>query len=588
MKVSDYVIEFLVQNKIDQVFSYIGKNAHLCDSIDKHDAINNVFTIHEQGAGFAADAYARVTGKTGVSTVTSGPGGTNLVTSIADCYFDAVPTMFIVGDLPPDECKGEKCIRQFGFQETDMVSIVKSITKYAVAIDDLHDLRYKLEKAYFLSQEGRKGPVLISLPENLQFKTEFYPDEENSFFDSDEYKKMIENTHHNIDRDVETTAELINKAKRPVILIGGGVRQSLNADLELKQFLDKTNIPIVYSLMGKDVIKHDYTYNLGFIGSFGNRYSNLTLANADLLIVLGSRLDYLQTGRNIDTFAREAKIIQVDIDQHELGLRLHIDLPVLLDVKTFLNKLNKDNFTLSIDTWQEKVLQYKERYPSEYGIDKKVRIGNKIISELSQHLRDDDIICVDVGEHQMLVAQSLKMKGSQRVLFSGGFGAMGFALPAAIGATLGTGRRAVVISGDGGFQMNIQELEVLHRRNLPIKMFIIDNASLHMVKLRQDTFLKGNCVGSKKDYSVPSFKKVGEAYGIKSHEVSSSNIEEIREIINKSLQNDDCEIIDIQLEGSMTTVEPRLDFNRSFEDMSPYLSREELEERMVIKKKKLN
>ena len=411
-------------------------------------------------------------------------------------------------------------------------------------------------------------------------------DMKNSFFNSDEYKKTIQKSDDNIEKDIETTVELINKAKRPVILVGGGTRQSLNADLELKELLDKTNIPIVYSLMGKDVIKHDYTYNLGFIGNFGNRYSNFTLANADLLIVLGSRLDYLQTGRNIDTFARGAKIIQVDIDKHELGLTLHIDVPVLSDVKTFLNELNKNNFTLSIERWQEKVLQYKERYPSEYGIDGKIKIGNSIISEISKHLQDDDVICVDVGEHQMLVAQSLKLKAKQRVLFSGGFGSMGFALPAAIGTTLGTGKRAVVISGDGGFQMNIQELEVIHRRKLPIKIFIINNASLHMVKLRQDAYLEGNCVGSKKDYSVPNFKKVGEAYGIKSHE--ATEIQEINKIIKKSLQNDDCEIFDIQLEGSLTTVEPRLDFNRPFEDMSPYLDRAELEEQMVVKKKKFN
>jgi len=584
MKVSDYIVKFLVEYKIDQVFSYIGKNAHICDSIDKDKAIQNIFTIHEQGAGFAADAYARVTSKTGVATVTSGPGGTNLVTAIADCYFDAIPTMFIVGDLPPDECRGDKCIRQFGFQETDMVSIVKPITKYAVAINDLKDLRYELEKAYFLSQEGRKGPVLISLPENLQFIQTYEPNQEKSFYDSDEYKKMIQNTHNHIDNeDIKTTVELIKKAERPVVLIGGGVRQSLGAGLELKQFLDKTNIPIVYSLMGKDVIRDDYKYNLGFIGNFGNRYSNLTVANADLLIVLGSRLDYLQTGRNIDTFAREAKIIQVDIDQFELGLRLHIDLPVLFDVKSFLQKLNKNNFTLNIDAWQNKVLQYKEKYPSEYGIDKKERIGNKIISKISEYLRDDDIICVDVGEHQMLVAQSLVTKGSQRILFSGGFGTMGFSLPAAIGATLGTGRRVIVISGDGGFQMNIQELEVLHRRNLPIKMFIINNASLHMVKLRQDTYLNGNRVGSQKDYSVPSLKKVGEAYRIKSHEVSNLNLNEVNEVIEKSLQNNEPELVDIKLEGPMTTVEPRLDFNRAFEDMRPYLKREELEDLMYIK-----
>jgi len=224
MKVSDFVIEFLVKNKIDKVFSYIGKNAHLCDSIDKREDIENVFTVHEQGTGFSADGYARITGKTGVATVTSGPGATNLITAIADCYFDSIPTMFIVGDVPPNECKGSRSIRQFGFQETDIISVSKSITKYAVSIDSLDKLRYEFEKAYFLSQHGRKGPVVVSLPENLQFRTDFNPKSMNSFFDSVEYQNML-TPPTNINKEIKETVKLINKAKRPVLLIGGGVRK---------------------------------------------------------------------------------------------------------------------------------------------------------------------------------------------------------------------------------------------------------------------------------------------------------------------------------------------------------------------------
>ena len=582
MKVSDYVIDFLVKNNIDKVFSYIGKNAHLCDSIDKFDNIENVFTVHEQGAGFAADGYARVTGKTGVTTVTSGPGATNLITSIADCYFDSVPSLYIIGDVPPDECKGERDIRQFGFQETDIVALSKPITKYATQIENLNELRYKLEKAYFLSQHARKGPVLISLPENLQFLTSFNPDEEASFFDSDEYQALLKETPvtADISDDIKETAKLINEAERPVILVGGGVRLS-DSVAELKSLLDKTNIPIVYSLMGKDAISDEYPYNLGMIGNFGTRYANLTITNADLLIVLGSRLDNLQTGRRIETFARAAKTVQVDIDKNELGIRMETDLLIRSDLKTFLEQINKETFDVNISAWQEKALSYKSTYPSENNLDGSARIGNQIMAQISEYLDDDDYICVDVGEHQMLVAQSLKTKDQQRILFSGGFGSMGFALPAAIGATLATGKRAIVISGDGGFQMNIQELEIIKRRNLPIKMFVINNESLHMVKLRQDAYLGSNHVGSKKDYSVPSFKKVGKAYGIKSHKVS--NPEKYEKQIKKSLINNDAQLLDIQLDGAMTTVEPRLDFNKAFEDMRPYLSKEELEEQMVIK-----
>jgi len=585
MKVSDYIVEFLVENKIDKVFSYIGKNAHLCDSIDKHKDIENVFTIHEQGAGFSADGYARVTGKTGVSTVTSGPGATNLVTSIADCYFDSIPSMFIIGDVPKSECKGSRDIRQLGFQETDIVTISKPITKYAVSIDSLEELRYKLEKAYFLSQNGRKGPVLISLPENLQFRTDFNPNENKSFFDSNEYKNIVNINSIKRDRDreikieINKTVNLINSSKRAVILVGGGVRLS-NAVLELRELLEKSNIPIVYSLMGKDAISDEYLYNLGFIGNFGTRYANLTIANSDLLIVLGSRLDNLQTGRKIETFARDAKIIQVDIDRGELGIRMGIDLVVNSDIKSFLSKLNSHKLNPKLDYWHKKVLEFKNKYPVDFTLSGSKKIGNLVISNISKWLRDDDIICVDVGEHQMLVAQSLKIKDNQRVLFSGGFGSMGFALPSAIGATIATDKRAIVISGDGGFQMNIQELEIVKRRDLPIKMFIINNHSLQMVKLRQDTYLNGNSVGSIKDYSVPNFKKVGDAYGIKSNTASSFN--KIVKRVKKSLKDNRSEIVDIELKADMTTVEPRLDFNRSFEDMRPYLSREEIKEQMLI------
>ena len=572
MKVSDYIAEFLVERRIDKVFSYIGKNAHICDSIDRHEKIENVFTIHEQGAGFAADAYSRVTGKSGIVTVTSGPGATNIVSSLADCYFDSIPALYIVGDVPPYERKGSRSIRQFGFQETDIVKITKEITKYAINILELKDIRYEFEKAYFLSQEGRKAPVLISLPENLQFRTDFSPQNEKSFFNSLEYREFMSKTPTlPSDNDINYVVKLINNASRAVILVGGGLRLS-ESTKELHELLVKTNIPVVYSLMGKDSVSCEYLYNLGFIGNFGTRHANFTVANSDLLIVLGSRLDNLQTGRDIKSFVGEAKIVQVDIDNNELGIRMPIELAINTDIKLFLKALNKKDIELNIAPWQKKVLEYKANYPAQYALDKSDRVGNQIMLKISEHLNADDVICVDVGEHQMLVAQSLNVKNNQRVLFSGAFGAMGFALPAAIGATLATGKRAIVITGDGGFQMNIQELELIKRRKLPIKIFVINNASLHMVKLRQDAYLEGNFVGSQKDYSVPSFKKISEAYGIKSYEVEAK--EAISKRIAESLVDDKAELIDIKISADMTTVEPRLDFNREFADMRPHLDRE--------------
>lgn len=580
MKVSDFIVDFLAQKGIDKFFGYIGgNNAHLFDSIDKYKDIELVNSRHEQGSGFEAEGYARATSKTGVATVTSGPGATNLVTPIASCFLDSVSSLFIVGDINSFERDPNSNMRQIGFQDIDIVSIVEPITKYAVFVDDLHRLRYELEKAYYFTQEGRKGPVLISIPVNFQYQENYEPEKEISFFDGDEYKMMQKKLSINM-KDVDKVATWINEAKRPVILVGNGVSLA-DATLELKELLEVSNIPIVHSLMGKDIVLSNYKYNLGFIGRWGNRYGNLTLANTDLIIALGSRIDTLQTGRNIKDFAKNAKVIQVDIDSNELAARIPIDLPILGDVKNFLRELNKQEIKTELSEWHSKVLSYKENYPSQYEIDKKDKIGNQIISLISEYSKENDIFTVDVGEHQMLAAQSLEVKKGQRVLFSGGLGSMGFALPSAIGATLGTQNRVIVISGDGGIQMNIQELEVIHARKLPVKVFIINNSSLHMVTSLQDTFLESNYIGTKKDYSAPNFKKVGESYGMKTYQVSE--MDRIHSIIQQSMNNDNCEIIDIHLSGKSMTVTPLLDYSRSFEDMSPYLEREELAKHMIIK-----
>ncbi|WP_419675987.1 thiamine pyrophosphate-binding protein [Aliarcobacter butzleri] len=339
IKISDYLIEFLLEKKIDKVFGYIGGAvAHIYHSIDKYDNMEIINCIHEQGAGFAAEGYARITGKSGVAFATSGPGATNLITPIGSCFFDSVPTIFITGQVNTYEYKYDKDVRQIGFQETDIVSIIKPIVKYAVMVDKIENIRYELEKAYYLSQEGRKGPVLVDIPMNIQ-RTEVDINSLKSFFDSSEYLGFETNKKEK--DNLEKTINLLNKSNRPIVLIGGGVRLS-NASEELLSYVEKYNIPVVYSLMGKDGISEDYKYNFGLIGSYGNRYGNLALANSDLIIVLGSRLDTRQTGTSLDTFAREAKIIQVDIDKNELGSKIKIDVEINSDIKNFINILNQE------------------------------------------------------------------------------------------------------------------------------------------------------------------------------------------------------------------------------------------------------
>jgi len=264
-----------------------------------------------------------------------------------------------------------------------------------------------------------------------------------------------------------------------------------------------------------------------------------------------------------------------------LGKKIETDLLILSDIKHALEKLNTQQLNCDIQPWLEKVTEYKEKFSSTLDVDQKEIIPNTIMALISKNMKESDIVCVDVGQHQMWTAQSLDMRENQRVLFSGGMGAMGFALPAAIGATLGTGKRSIVIVGDGGFQMNIQELEIIKRRNLPIKVFIFNNASLGMVRLQQEQYNEENYVGTVKDYSAPNFKKIAAAYGIKSDEVSG--MQTIADRIKTSLENDESEVIDIRLTESKNQLEPRLAIDRPMEDMLPPMARDELEKLMLIK-----
>lgn len=577
IKISDYIIEFLLSKNINKTFGYIGGAiAHIYHSIDKYKEMEIINCIHEQGAGFAAEGYARITGKSGVAFATSGPGATNLITPIGSCYFDSVPTMFITGQVNTYEYKYDKPVRQIGFQETDIVSIIKPIVKYAVMVDKVEDIRYELEKAYYLSQEGRKGPVLVDIPMNIQ-RTEVDISSLKSFFNSNEYFELENNKKEK--NNIAEVINLLKESKRPIVLIGGGVRLS-NANVELLNYVEKYSIPVVYSLMGKDAISEDYKYNLGLIGSYGNRYGNLALANSDLIIVLGSRLDTRQTGTSLDTFAREAKIIQVDIDRNELGSKIKVDVEINSNVKDFINELSQYEINIDTTEWLKKLKEYKNKFSSTVGIDNNLKIPNYVVSIISKYLQDEDI-CVDVGQHQMWTAQSLNIKATQRVLFSGGMGAMGFALPASIGACIGSNKRTVVIAGDGGIQMNIQELEIINRRKLSIKIFVLNNKNLGMVRQFQELYFDKKYLGTIDDYSVPNLVEITKAYGLKARKIDDISKLEIE--LKDIFSSNEPELINIELPVKMTTVEPKLIVNKPIEDMHPFISKDELSSLMIIK-----
>lgn len=579
MKLSDYVIDFIVQQRVNHIFEFIGGAiTHLLDSIYGRSDIKCISVHHEQAGAFAAEAYARINGRLGVAMATSGPGALNMVTGIGSCYFDSVPCLFITGQVNIYEYKFDRPVRQIGFQETDIVAVIKPLTKYAELVVDAEKIRYHLEKAVYLAQRGRPGPVLLDIPMNIQ-RAEIEPDKLESFFDSEEFKNISGNKIP--DKQLNEVGQLISQAQRPVILVGGGVRTA-GATEDLLEFVNNTGFPVVTSLMGLDAIAHNHPAFFGMIGAYGNRYSNLTLANCDLLIVLGSRLDSRQTGTRVDTFTRAAKRVHIDIDPNELNAKVPVDLAIKCNVKDFLVAMNKRMGTIQkpeLSAWYDSINCYKEKYPAESTETAQIE-PNVFMELLSAQTNEGDIVCVDVGQHQMWAGQSFRLKKGQRMLNSGGMGAMGFALPAAIGAAYATdGNNVLVIVGDGGIQINIQELELVARDKLPIKIFVLNNHCLGMVRQFQDIYFNGRRQSTVVGYGHPDFIKVAEAYGIRSYTLDS--MAGIPKTLATILAEEGPAFIEVRLPLD-TCVNPKLIVNKPLEDMSPHLGKEELKQLMLI------
>jgi acetolactate synthase-1/2/3 large subunit len=582
MKLSDYVVDFIARQGVSHVFEFIGGAiTHLIDSIYLRDDIHCVPVHHEQSGAFAAEAYARINGRLGVAMATSGPGALNMVTGIGSCYFDSVPTLFITGQVNSYEYKFDRPVRQIGFQETDIVSVVTPLTKYAEMTVEAGMIRYQLEKAVYLAQSGRPGPVLLDIPMDIQ-RAEIEPDRLASFFDSAEFRAM-EPAPPPEDGVLDEAARLIGTAKRPVVLAGGGVR-SAGAVPELRRFVEQTGIPVVASLMGIDAVSHDTPFFYGMIGAYGNRFSNLTLANCDLMLILGSRLDSRQTGTRPDTFGRDAKKIHVDIDPAELNAKIAADLAIHCNLKDFLAGLNArlaGQAGPDLSGWYGIIERYRAKYPS-YSAD----VGendiepNRFMELLSAHCGEGDIVCLDVGQNQMWAAQSFRLKAGQRMLISGGMGAMGFALPAALGAAKADpGKRVIVIAGDGGIQVNIQDFETVVQHNLPIKIFVMNNCCLGMVRQFQDMYFGGRRQSTVIGYGSPDFCKVAQAYGIPAFRIA--NKVEAEGVMRQALEKEGSVVVDVRLDQS-TCVNPKLVVNRPIEDMSPHLERDELAKEMLI------
>lgn len=563
MKLSDYIVSVLIEKGITDVFGYPGGMVtHLMDSFDKYkNQIVAHVNYHEQASAFAACGYAQTSHKPGIAYATSGPGATNLITGIANAYFDSIPCIFITGQVNTYESKGELLVRQKGFQETDIVSIVQSITKYSVQINNKLDIKYELEKAWHISMEGRPGPVLIDIPMNIQ-RAEINPKELIGYeipafvsYDVEKGKKIILNA--------------LEQSKKPVILAGHGIACANVVD-EFRYFAKEIGIPIVTSMTGKDVIEEEVELNFGFVGAYGNRCANFIISNSDLIISMGSRIDCRQTGSNLKLFAENAKVVRIDVDSGELTNRIKSEeINIIASLQEILPVLNTQEFKLKdkYARWLNACHTIKQELEH---ID--AQHENDIIKEFSYIVPDYATITTDVGQNQVWVAQSFAMKDHQKMLFSGGHGAMGYSLPAAIGAYYGNKQNVICFNGDGGLQMNMQELQFIVRENIPIKIVVLNNKSLGMIRHFQEMYFESNFVQTKENqgYTVPEFNKIATAYNLRYVKVDA--IEDISICKDMLEDNKPC-FIEISLSDT-TYVSPKLAMGRPIHDQDPLLERE--------------
>lgn len=567
MKISDYIVEYLIDKKIEHVFCYPGgMTTHLTDSFSKYNKkITQHLTYNEQGAALAACGYAQASGKTGVAYATSGPGATNLITGICNAFFDSVPCVFITGQVNTSESSAGLDIRQRGFQETDIVSLVSPITKYAVYADKPYKIKYYLDKAFETANSGRKGPCLIDIPMDI-LRADIDVASLEGFYTAKTKKEVDENS-------IAKIRSAIEQSKRPLLLVGNGVKISDQVD-NLRKFLEKHQLPVVSSMLAVDVIGERSMY-YGFIGAYGCRTANFLAAKCDLLISLGSRLDIRQVGRDREKFAPGARIIRFDVDNAELNYKVHEDE---IDVEIGIQKAIE-----VLDKLIPSNLEYKEwlsvcnTIQTELkGIDEMP--STSLMEEISNCFLDDTVITTDVGQNQVWASQSLRIKPGQRLLTSGGHGAMGYSLPAAIGACLANGRIVYSINGDGGLQMNIQELQTVIREKLPIKVLLFNNGALGMIRHFQEMYFEGNYVLTKEGngFSNPDFEKIAEAYGFRYSFIKSS-----KDIVESEFVDSVPSFIEVRTNGN-TYVKPKLEFGKPNQDQEPLIGREKYNYLMSI------
>ncbi|QAR57717.1 acetolactate synthase catalytic subunit [Bacillus velezensis] len=530
------LIESLKKENVEMIFGYPG--GAVLPIYDKlyQSGLVHILPRHEQGAIHAAEGYARISGKPGVVIATSGPGATNLVTGLADAMIDSLPLVVFTGQV------ATSVIGSDAFQEADILGITMPITKHSYQVRRPEDLPRVIKEAFHIATTGRPGPVLIDIPKDVAaFEGEFRYDHEISL---PGYQPVKEPNYLQIRKLVEA----VSSAKKPVILAGAGVLHG-KASEDLKNYAEQQQIPVAHTLLGLGGFPADHPLFLGMAGMHGTYTANMALYHCDLLISIGARFDDRVTG-NLKHFAKSAKVAHIDIDPAEIGKIIETQIPVVGDSKIVLQELLKQNGKQGqTEEWKQQLSEWKEEYPLWYTDNREEGLKpQKLIEYIHQFTNGEAIVATDVGQHQMWAAQFYPFRKADKWVTSGGLGTMGFGLPAAIGAQLADRNATVVaILGDGGFQMTLQELDVIRQLNLPVKVVILNNECLGMVRQWQEIFYEERYSESKFS-AQPDFVKLSEAYGIKGVRISSE--EEAEEELKKALSSKEPAVIDVRVAKS--------------------------------------
>ncbi len=527
------LIEGLKEQGVDVIFGYPGGVVlPIYDELYDSD-IRHILVRHEQAAIHAADGYARASGKVGVCLATSGPGACNLVTGLATAYMDSIPVVALTGQVPT------VLLGNDAFQESDITGITMPVTKHNFLVQDVKDLKRIIREAFYIANTGRKGPVLIDIPKDVS--TTKIPDEDGP--DQQIRLRGYKPTYHGHGKQLQKAVELIEAAKRPIIYAGGGVISS-EASEELVKFAERTCMPVTTTLMGLGCMPADHPLNLGMLGMHGTEYANYAITESDLLFSIGVRFDDRVTG-NLATFAPHAKIIHMDIDPAEIGKNKTVDVPIVGDAKSILTDLlKKIPAACSHPEWSEKVQAWKKNHPLRFKEDGKLR-PQFVIRKLAEILDGKGVIVSEVGQNQMWTAQYYQFSRPRQWVTSGGLGTMGFGFPAAMGAQVAIpDEPAVVIAGDGSFQMNIQELGTIAQYQIPVKIVILNNQFLGMVRQWQELFYERRY--SYTELPEVQFEQIAKAYGIGAETVRSMS--DVEPALRRAIDHNGPYLLDIRVE----------------------------------------